>query len=120
MASPYTDETNAHEADYLRRHGIEMLASAGLNLNTSLEKIQTISRVSPLEVFNHAKSVNRKDAEAVLICCTDLNTFDVIEPLEAELRNPVISSSSATLWHSLRGAGINDPIPGLGTLLQNN
>ena len=120
MASPYTDETNAHEADYLRRHGIEVLASAGLNLNISLEKIQTISRVSPLKVFNHAKSVNRKDADAVLICCTDLNTFDVIEPLEMELRKPVISSSSATLWHSLRGTGIDDPIQGLGTLLRNN
>lgn len=120
MASPYTDETNAHEAHYLQDHGIEVLTTAGLGLNTSLENIQKISRVPPPEVFEHAKSVNRDDAEAVLICCTDFNTFDAIEPLEQALGKPVISSNSATLWHTLRSAGIDDRINGLGTLLRGH
>ena len=34
MASPYTDETNDHEAHYLSDHGIDVLASPGLGLNT--------------------------------------------------------------------------------------
>lgn len=120
MASPYTDDTNAHEAHYLEDHGIEVLASAGLSLNTSLENIQKISRVPPAQVFEHAKSVDRSDAEALLICCTDFNTFDAIEPLEKELGKPVVSSNSATLWHSLRSAGIEDRIDGLGTLLRDH
>ncbi|CAN0462064.1 unnamed protein product, partial [Discosporangium mesarthrocarpum] len=107
MASPYTDETNAHEAHYLQNHGIDVLATAGLGLNTSLEKIQKISRVPPPDVFAHAKSVDHADAEAILICCTDFNTFDAIEPLEEALGKPVISSNSATLWHTLRDAGID-------------
>lgn len=118
MASPYTDETNAHEAEYLERHGIEVVASAGLGLNTSLENIQKISRVPPPEVFAHARSVDRPGAEAILICCTDFNTFDSIEPLEQALGKPVVSSNSATLWHTLRLAGIDDRIEGLGTLLR--
>ncbi len=120
MASPYTDETNAHEAHYLNDHGIDVLATAGLGLNTSLENIQRISRVAPPDVFEHAKSVDRTEAEALLICCTDFNTFDAIEPLEKALGKPVISSNSATLWHTLRGAGIDDRIDGLGTLLRDH
>lgn len=120
MASPYTDETNAHEAHYLKDHGIDVLATAGLGLNTSLEKIQQISRVAPPDVFEHAKAVDRADAEALLICCTDFNTFDAIEPLEKALGKPVISSNSATLWHTLRNAGIDDRIQNLGTLLREH
>ena len=120
MASPYTDETNAHESHYLENHGIQVLASAGLSLNTSLENIQKISRVPPADVFEHALSVDRPEADALLICCTDFNTFDAITPLEEKLGKPVVSSNSATLWHSLRSAGIDDRIDGLGTLLRDH
>lgn len=120
MASPYTPETNDHETHYLAGHGIEVLGNVGLSLNTSLENIQKISRVPPPDVFEHARSVDRPDAEALLICCTDFNTFDSIEPLEAELGKPVVSSNSATLWHSLRNAGIPDRIDGLGSLLRDH
>ena len=120
MASPYTDETNAHESHYLEDHGIQVLATAGLGLNTSLENIQKISRVPPAEVFAHAKSVDHSDADALLICCTDFNTFDAVELLEKELGKPVVSSNSATLWHSLRSAGIEDRIERLGTLLREH
>jgi maleate cis-trans isomerase len=119
MASPYTDETNDHEAHYLHDHGFDVLAAAGLGLNTSLAGIQKISCVAPPEVFEHARAVDREDADALLICCTDFNTFDVIEPLEEALGKPVVSSNSATLWHTLRRAGIDDPIPGLGVLLRD-
>ena len=120
MASPYTDDTNAHESHYLEGHGIHVLASTGLGLNTSLENIQKISRVPPAQVFEHARSIDRPDAEALLICCTDFNTFDAIEPLEKELGKPVVSSNSATLWHTLRSAGVEDKIDGLGTLLREH
>ncbi|MEX2453193.1 MAG: aspartate/glutamate racemase family protein [Rhodospirillaceae bacterium] len=120
MASPYTEETNAHEAHFLEENGFEVVASAGLGLNTSLENIQKISRVPPPRVFDHARSVDRGDAEAILICCTDFNTFDTIGPLERALGKPVVSSNSATLWHTLRNAGIGDRIDGLGLLLREH
>ena len=85
-----------------------------------MENIQKISRVPPPDVFEHARSIDRPDAEALLICCTDFNTFDSIEPLETELGKPVVSSNSATLWHSLRNAGIPDRIDGLGSLLRDH
>lgn len=120
MATPYTEETNAHETHFLEEHGIEVVSSAGLGLNGSLEKIKQISRVEPQAVFEHARAVDRPEAEALLICCTDFNTIDVIEPLEEALGKPVITSNSATLWASLRTAGLDDKIEGCGRLLREH
>ena len=117
MATPYTDETNAHEVHYLEEHGIEVVAASGLGLNASLETIQQISRVVPRAVFDHASAVDRPEAEALLICCTDFNTVDAIEPLEEALGKPVVTSNAATLWASLRALGIDDRIEGCGRLL---
>jgi maleate cis-trans isomerase len=118
MATPYIEATNEHEKHFLNDHGIEVVAMAGLGLNTGWEGIQKMSRVPPTEVFDHAKSVDRPDAQAILICCTDFNTLDVIEPLEAALGKPVISSNTASFWTSLRAAGIDDKIEGYGRLLR--
>ena len=117
MATPYTEETNAHEAEFLEGHGIEVTAMSGLGLNATIEKIQEISRVAPRTVFDHARAVDRPEAEALLICCTDFNTVDVIAPLEEALDKPVVTSNAATLWASLRALGIDDRIAACGRLL---
>ena len=117
MATPYIDATNEKEKAYLESHGIRVVAMAGLGLDDSAAGIQRISRVPPAEVYAHARAVDRNDAEAVLICCTDFATADVLATLEAELGKPVISSNSAGLWAALRKVAITDPIDGYGRLL---
>ncbi len=118
MATPYIEATNEHEKHFLEEHGIRVVAMAGLGLNTGWEGIQKMSRVPPAQVFEHAKSVDRPEAQAILICCTDFNTLDVIEPLEQALGKPVVSSNTASFWASLRAAGIEDRIDGYGKLLR--
>ena len=118
MATPYTEETNEHEVKFLNDHHIEVVTHAGLGLNTTLDRIQQMSRVPPSEVFQHAKSVDRPEAQAILICCTDFNSLDVIEPLEQTLSKPVLTSNICTFWNSLRTANIQDKIEGYGTLLR--
>ena len=119
MATPYTEETNAHEAGFLEDHGIEVVAASGLGLNATFEKIQQISRVAPRTVFDHARAVDRPEADALLICCTDFNTVDVIAPLEEALGKPVVTSNAATLWASLRALGIDHRIAACGRLLSD-
>lgn len=114
MATPYSDETNEHEKEFLERHGFSVAKMAGLQLSGQIEKV---SRVPPAEVYSHALSVDCTDAEAILICCTDFGTLDVIDSLEEKLGKPVISSNTASFWHSLRKAGVKDKIPGYGKLL---
>jgi arylmalonate decarboxylase len=117
MATPYTDATNEHEKAFLERRGFKVVAMAGLGLNTTPANVQKISRVPPPDVYAHARSIDRPDAEALLICCTDFNTLDVIEPLEQALGKPVLSSNTATFWASIRAAGLTDKVPGFGRLL---
>ena len=79
MATPYIDATNEKERGFIERHGFEVSAIKGLGLGGSLENIQKISRVPPADVHAHAKSVDSPDAEALLICCTDFGTADVVQ-----------------------------------------
>lgn len=116
MATPYSDETNEHEKEFLERHGFSVVKMAGLQLSGQVEKV---SRVPPSEVYLHARSVNCPDAEAILICCTDFGTLDVISGLEEKLGKPVISSNTSSFWHSLRKAGVKDKISGYGKLLRD-
>ena len=48
--------------------------------------------------------------------CTSLRLFGIAEALEDELDIPVVSSNLAFGWHLLRLAGIDDHLPGLGSL----
>jgi arylmalonate decarboxylase len=106
MASPYTAETNDREAGFLQRAGFSVVATAGLSLNTSLKQIQKMSRVTPNEVYELALSVDCADAEALLICCTDFNTLDVIKKLEIQIQKPVVSSNVATFATATRQLGV--------------
>jgi maleate isomerase len=40
--------------------------------------------------------------------------------LEARTGKPVVTSTQATLWHVLRLAGVDAPIPGYGRLLRDH
>jgi maleate isomerase len=117
MATPYTDATNARESAFIERHGFRVTGIEGMGFGGSLDKIQKISRVPPREVFDHARSVDGDEADALLICCTDLGTADILQQLEDALGKPVISSNSATFWASLRTAGIDQKVTGYGRLL---
>lgn len=117
MATPYIDATNDKEKAFIERHGFEVTRIAGLGLGGSLEKIQKISRIPPSDVYEHARSVDSDDAEALLICCTDLGTADILQPLESELGKPVLSSNSASFWAALRLGRVDQKIEGYGRLL---
>ncbi len=118
MATPYSDATNEKECAFIERHGFEVVAMKGLGLGRTLEKIQKMSRVSPSEIYAHAKSVDREDSEAILICCTDFGSAGVVEDLEKDLGKPVITSNTASFWGALRRAGIDDKIEGYGQLFR--
>lgn len=117
MATPYVEATNEKERAFVERHGVEVTAIRGLGLGGSLEKIQQISRVPPDEVYAHARSADTPDADALLICCTDFATADVVQPLEDDLGKPVITSNTASFWAALRRAGVDKKVAGYGRLL---
>lgn len=117
FASPYTEEVNQHEKEYLEAAGFEVVAMAGYNFGDGPERGKNYAAVPPDEVMAHARSVDRPDAEAIFISCANFGSASVAGALEAELGKPVVTSNIATFWAALRAAGIDDPIPGYGRLL---
>lgn len=115
IATPYIDEINDREVEYLREAGFDTCALQGLNL----EKDSDMIRVRPDVIAKLAASVDRPNADAVFISCGALRSIDIIDDLEQKLGKPVICSNQAMMWDMLRLAGINDRIEGYGCLLRD-
>lgn len=113
VGTPYLDEINSLEADYLSAAGFEVVAMHGLQLHTDDEMV----RLAPDYLVEFACAIDRPDADAVFISCGALRTVEVIAAIEEATGKPAICSNQAMLWHCLRLAGIDDRIPGYGRLL---
>lgn len=116
IGTPYLDEVNAREKDYLEQAGFEVLEIQGLNL----EKDSDMVRVSPEFIAEFARCIDRSDADALFISCGALRTLDVISEIEAQAGKPAICSNQAMIWDTLRLAGVDDRIDGYGQLLSNH
>jgi maleate isomerase len=112
LVSPYTDAVNAREVDFLAARGVQVLSAWGAGLIGAGE----MAAVAP-ETWRDAVLARRDDAaDAYIIACTTIRSVEAIEPLEAALGRPVLTSNQAMLWHALRRCGIDDRLPGLGRL----
>lgn len=116
VATPYLDEINAMEKEYMESRGFEILDIQGLQL----EKDSDMIRVTPESILRFAKSLDREDADAVFISCGALRSIDIIDSLEQRIGKPVITSNQAMAWDVMRLAGITDSIDGYGSLLRND
>ena len=121
LGTPYDAALNAHEVRFLADHGIAVIHEEGFGYGAGgPQEHRNIARIRPEEVYALAKRVDRPEAEAILLSCTDLATLDVIERLEAETGKPAVSSNTATFWFALRRAGIGDRLDGFGRLLREH
>jgi maleate isomerase/arylmalonate decarboxylase len=121
VATPYHDTLNDHEAHFLAEHGIQTVAMAGMGYGAGgVAEYRNIARVPPDEVFEHARAVDRPEAQAILVSCTDFATLGVIDRLERAAGKPAISSNQATLWLALRRAGVADRLAGHGRLFERH
>ena len=114
VATPYLDEINTAEKDYLQERGFDVLEIQGLNL----EKDSDMVRVNPGFILDMALQLDRPDADAIFISCGALRSVDIIDALEQRAGKPVITSNQALAWDALRLAGIARKIDGFGRLLR--
>ena len=116
VATPYLDEVNQREVDYLEQAGFEVLSLCGLNL----EKDSDMVRVAPDYIAEFALAQDHPDADAIFISCGALRTLDVISEIESRAGKPAICSNQAMIWDCLRLAGIEDRFAGYGRLLSDH
>ena len=116
VATPYLDEVNRREVEYLEQAGFEVLSMCGLNL----EKDSEMVRVAPDYIAEFALAQDRIDADAIFVSCGALRTLDVIGEIEARAGKPAICSNQAMIWDCLRLAGIDDRFEDYGRLLSDH
>ena len=114
MLTPYPDDINQTECEFLAHHGIEVIRADTFGC-TDGDQIRALSWQQVLERARTLQP-NAARADALFLSCTNMPTLPAIETLEAELGIPVVSSNSVSAWAVLRLAGYRAPIAGIGAL----
>jgi maleate isomerase len=99
IATPYDAELTARLAAFLAEAGHEVVGTARLGLRGD------IWRVNSASVRELTEALPLEDADAIVISCTNLPTYDVLPGLEQRFRVPVVSANLATMWAALRALG---------------
>ena len=115
LGAAYDDKVNAIAKAFLEANGMEVLAAHGLGMVDNL----AVGRLGGDSAFELARRIDRPDAEAIVLACTNWKTMDAIERLERELGKPVISTTQASLWAALRIIGRIEGVAGYGRLLRD-
>lgn len=114
VGTPYLDEINTAEAEFLVSKGFDVLDIQGLNLETGIE----FGRVTPEYWKEFALEINHPEADAIFLSCGGIRALEVAEEIEQIVGKPVVTSNQAQFWSCLRRAGIKDQITGFGELFK--
>ena len=114
VATPYLDEINSMEAEFLRTKGFDVLDIQGLNI----EDGEAMGRITTSCIRDFALSIDRDDADAIFVSCGGIRTLDVLQEIEDAAGKPVVCSNQGMMWDCLRRAGIDDAIEGYGRLFE--
>ncbi len=112
VGTPYLDEVNTAEAEFLLEKGFEVLDIQGLNLSTGTE----MGQITPAYWREFATQIDHPEADAIFLSCGGIRALEVAEEIEKCTGKPVITSNQAQFWSCLRRAGIKDEIRGFGQI----
>lgn len=115
ITTPYIEDLNEKERDFLEESGYTVTDMTGLGLPTDNE----IGQEPRFRSYREAKKLDYDDADCVFISCTGYRTLDTIEKLERDLGLPVVTSNQATLWDALKKLNVDYSDRNLGTLFDH-
>jgi arylmalonate decarboxylase len=114
VATAYTDTVTERLKIFLQEHGFEIVAAKGLGYQRIPRSGVTQDTLHELGVAAYADS---SKADALVMSCGALKTLDLIVPLEASIKAPVVSSTPHGLWHCARMLGLKAKIEGFGIVM---
>lgn len=100
VATPYLPALSHLLGAFLGEHGIAVLGHGALGLD---QRIWEVEYERTAELIRQADT---DDSQAIVISCTNLPSYDLIAPLEAELGKPIVSANQATMWATLKRLGL--------------
>ena len=117
VATPYPKWQNDKIKEYLEALGFEVLNIEGEPW-ASQQGHQGINDQDPETIVEFAAGVCKPEADVLYCSCTAWRAMEAAEELERRTGKPVVTSNQATIWSAFRKAGITQPIPGFGRLLE--
>ena len=115
VGTPYLDQINTKEAEFLFKKGFSIINIQGLNLSKGIE----FGKVTPEYWIKFAEEINHPEADAIFLSCGGIRSTEVINQIEKKIDKPVITSNQAQMWSCLRRVGVNDKIIGFGNLFNH-
>lgn len=115
IVSPYADDVEQAERQFFESAGVRVLASQGMGIVDP----RGLAAPDGSVIAGAVREIWDPAADALVLGCANFRSHEVIEDLEAELGVPVLTSTQAPLWQSLRLAGIEDRVEGLGMLFRD-
>lgn len=95
-ATPYDHTIGALFGQFFAEAGVTLVSTANLGLTG---RIWTVPWQTTYDLVRRADT---EDAEAVLVSCTNLPTYEILDQLEQDLGKPVLSANQTTIWAALR------------------
>jgi maleate isomerase len=114
VLAPYVEAVATKLVEFLSASGFTVVHRKVVGLQLGYPD------VPPWEVCRHAREAFVPAAEALFISCTNFRSLEVIAALEGDTGRPALSANQCTMWHALRLAGIQEPLPGPGRLFTVN
>lgn len=109
VITPYDADLTDRLVAYLGELGVTVPRRHHLGLGGG------IWRVNYRTVAELILAADTPEAQAVFVSCTNLPTYDIIEPLERRLGKPVLTANQLTVWACLGRMGL--PMVGPGRWL---
>ncbi|QYN40133.1 hypothetical protein K1T35_09385 [Pseudonocardia sp. DSM 110487] len=121
--APATCTTSGALVDGLRRLGLRRLALVtpfGDALTRKLagfladHEVQAVTTTRLAEATERQRVRDHEDADAVFVCCTNVPTYDLIEPLAEAFGKPVLTANEVLMHAALRALGapvVNPRVP---------
>lgn len=106
IATPYDAAITQKLEAFLLENGVAVTGVGFLGLDSEM---WTVPYTRTAELIRQA---NTADAEAIVVSCTNLPSYDLIAPLERELGKPIVSANQATMWAVLAQLGLAAVGPG--------
>lgn len=114
MATPYDERTTQKEKVFLEANGFTVLKTDFLNLRKNIE----VGWLTPDVAYKQARKIFVPEADALFISCTNYRTIELIKTLEKDLERPVVTSTQASMWATLKKLGIKEEMTRYGALLE--
>jgi arylmalonate decarboxylase len=118
VATAYNNEVNRRLGMFLQESGFEVLTVKGLGI----ERFEDSPPVTHDSLLQFSASVweSTPKADALVVSCGALKTLDLLVPLEARCKVPVVSSTPHALRAGVRLLGLSGRAPGYGSLLEKS